>query len=213
MADPAEEERADAGATKEGIPATEPRERRVSTPLVLAAASAMLAVTAVVLVSLRPDAPEPDDGLAPADANAFSVDDSSPERVAESFYDAWRRRRWPQALEISVGRAREAVLEKQAGDEAMPREERIVAERTWDALAQAPLTLLLDEAEMLGDDRYRLHGTAEYQLVGHPYRRRVSFLVEPTDTSAQTYRVAEMDLGEVLTELPGIFRGANPDGR
>jgi hypothetical protein len=182
-------------------------DKRISTPLVLAAASAMLAIAAVVFFSTRDGAPEPDE--ATGEADAFTVDDSSPERVAESFYDAWRRRRWPQARQISVGRARAEVLEKQARDEAMPREERIIAERTWDALARAPLTLLLDEAEMLGDDRYRLHGTAEYQFVGHPYRRRVQFLIEP---EGDAYRVAEMELGEVLTEIPELFRGQNPDG-
>ena len=184
--------------------------KRVSAPLVLTAASAMLAVAAVVYLSTRDggDAAPPD--LDDPDPNAFHVDDSSPERVAESFYDAWRRRRWPQALEISVGEARAAVIAKRARDEAMPREERIVAERTWDALAHAPLTLRLDEAEMLGGDRYRLHGTAEYQFVGRPYRRRVQFLVEP---AGERYRVAAMELGEVLTELPELFQGADPEAR
>lgn len=183
--------------------------KKVSAPLVLALASGMLAVAAVVFYSTLDDgAPElPQDE--PADA--FEVDDSSPERVAESFYDAWRRRRWTQALEISVGPAREEVIAKRARDEAMPREERIVAERTWDALARAPLTLALDEAEMLGEDRYRLHGTAEYQFVGRPYRRRVQFLVEPA--AGERYRVAEMELGEVLTELPELFQGSDPETR
>lgn len=180
--------------------------RRISTPLVLAAASAMLAVAAVVLVSMKDEVSEAPTVSA---GDPPMIDDSSPERVAESFYDAWRRRHWASALRISVGKARAAVREKQARDEAMPREERIVAERTWDALARAPLTLLLDEAEMLGDDRYRLRGTAEYQFVGHPYRRRVEFRIEPDGTA---YRVAEMELGEVLTELPELFRGQNPDG-
>jgi hypothetical protein len=182
-------------------------EKRISTPLVLAAASAMLAVAAVVFSSVQGEGAETEH--AGGEADAFTVDDSSPERVAESFYDAWRRRRWAQAEQISVGRARAQVLDKRARDQALPREERIVAERTWDALARAPLTLLLDEAEMLGDERYRLHGTAEYQFVGHPYRRRVEFLIEP---DGDAYRVAEMELGEVLTELPELFRGQNPDG-
>lgn len=183
--------------------------KRVSAPLVLALASGMLAIAAVVFFSTQRDGAA-DGELPEGEADSFHVDDSSPERVAETFYDAWRRRRWPQALEISVGRAHEEVIQKRAGDEALPREERIIAERTWDALARAPLTLLLDEAEMLGGERYRLHGTAEYQFVGRPYRRRVEFVIEP---SGDRYRVAEMNLGEVLTELPELFQGADPEAR
>src|SRR5690606_29709881 len=179
--------------------------RRISTPLVLAAASAMLAVSVVVLLSLGPaEEPREDAPL------AFVIDDSTPERAAESFYDAWRRRRWAQALEVSVGAARHDVLQKQARDEQLPREERVIAERMWDALVRAPLTMALDEAEMLGGDRYRLRGTAEYDFVNRPYRRRVELVVEP---SRDGYRVSRMRLGEVLTELPPMFQGAAEEER
>lgn len=184
------------------------RERRVSTPLVLAAASAMLAAAAVVWMSLAPD--DPPEDAEPRAANALIVDDSTPERAAESFYDAWRRRQWAQALEVSVGTAREEVVRKQARDEALPREERVVAERMWAALATAPLTLALDEAEMLGGGRLVLRGTAEYQFVNRPYRRRVEFEVVP---HGQRHRVARMQLGEVLTELPPMFRGGAEEER
>src|SRR5690606_1383193 len=128
---------------REARPVAE-RETRISTPLVLAAASAMLAVAAVVWFGTRSDAETEE--LA-ADPLAVRIDDSTPERAAQSFYDAWRRRRWVQALEISIGAARHEVLEKQARDAELPREERIVVERMWDVLARAPLTLALDEAE------------------------------------------------------------------
>src|SRR5690606_15470230 len=123
---------------------------------------------------------------------------------------AWRRRRWAQALEVSVGHAREEVLQKQQRDRALPEDERIVAERMWDALANAPLTFVLDEAEVLGGGRLALRGTAEYELVGRPYRRRVEFEVVQV---GERHRVARMRLGEVLTELPPIFRGAGEDDR
>ncbi|MEC7522294.1 MAG: hypothetical protein VYE22_20575 [Myxococcota bacterium] len=179
-------------------------ERRIPAPLVLAAASAMLAVAAVVFFGLPEGDAAPEE--VSTDANALRLDDSSPELVSQSFYDAWRRRRWNEALTISTGAARRAALEKKERDDAMPREERIVAERTWDALSRAPLSLLLDEVEMLEGDRYRLEGVAEYQLVGQPYRRRVTFHVAP---EGDAYRVSEMELGEVLTDLPAIFRGAD----
>lgn len=178
-------------------------ERRVSTPLVLALASAMVAVSIVVIGGMSGD-DEPAPPPAERGPRALHVDDSTPEAAAESFYDAWRRREWRAALRVSVGEARREAQAKQARDEAMPREERVVAERAWDAMANAPLHLALDEAEMLGGDRYRLSGTAEYSFVGRPYQRRVSFLVLPRDGR---YRVAQMELGDVLTELPPILRG------
>ncbi|MEQ8458842.1 MAG: hypothetical protein RLO52_25050 [Sandaracinaceae bacterium] len=179
-------------------------DKRIPAPLVLAAASGMLAVAAVVFFSLpgpEDAAPEPDTH----DRPALRLDDSSPELVSQSFYDAWRRRRWDEAIQISAGAARQAARDKKARDEALPPEERIVAERTWDALSRAPLSLLLDQVDVLDGDRYRLEGVAEYQLVGRPYRRRVTFHVEP---GGGAYRVSEMELGEVLTALPDIFQGA-----
>jgi hypothetical protein len=174
--------------------------------LVLAAASAMIAIGVVVLFSLRSEE-EPGESGGPL---AFTIDDSTPERAAESFYDAWRRRRWDSALEVSVGAARHDVLQKQARDAELPREERVVAERMWDALARAPLTMALDEAEMLSGDRYVLRGTAEYDFVNRPYRRRVELVVQP---SPDGYRVSDMRLGEVLTELPPMFQGASEEER
>jgi hypothetical protein len=181
------------------------KERQVSAPLVLALASAMLAVAVVVWVGTGPSR---DEDVAPAPAPFARIDDSTPERVAEGFYDAWRRRRWAQALEVSVGTARAEVVRKQERDADLDPEERVVVERMWDALARAPLTLALDEAEMLPADRLRLRGTAEYTLVDRPYRRRVEFVVAPENGR---YRVAEMRLGEVLTELPDMFRGVEEE--
>ncbi|HEY8431613.1 MAG TPA: hypothetical protein VIL20_24705 [Sandaracinaceae bacterium] len=182
-------------------------EKRISTPLVLAAASAMLAVAAVVWIDRVGGAP--DEPPAPR-SRGFVVDDSTPERAAESFYDAWRRRRWAEALEVSVGHAREEVLRKQQRDQALPADERIVAERMWDALANAPLTFVLDEAETLGPTHLALRGTAEYELIGRPYRRRVELEVVRI---GERYRVSRMRLGEVLTELPPLFRGAGEEDR
>lgn len=180
-------------------------ERRLSTPLVLAAASTMLAIAFVVWMGMGSESEEEPAPLqGPLEIH---MDDSTPESAAESFYDAWRRRRWPEAMELSRDEALAAAREKQAADEAMPSEERIIAERSWDALAHAPLTLALEEVEMLGDEHYRLSGVAEYDFVGTPYRRRVSFDVEGTQNG---YRVTEMRLGDVLSDLPAIFQGAAP---
>ena len=181
-------------------------ERRLSTPMVLAASSAMLAVGAVAFFSVTGGSDAPAEEA--AGPNALRIDTSSPELAAQSFYDAWRRRRWVEAEAISVGSAREAVLQKRASDEALEHAERALAERSWDALANSPLTLDIGEVEMLGGERYRLQCEAEYLFVNEPYRRRVSFLVRQ---EGEEYRVAEMELGEVLTEIPSIFRGAGDE--
>ena len=181
-------------------------ERRLSTPLVLAASSGMLAVAGVVWLSLEDPAPPPShEGRRPGD---LRIDDRSPESAAQSFYDAWRRRRWDAAERVAVGAARREVDAKREADASLPREERLIAERTWDALAHAPLTLALDRVDILqGGARYALSGTAEYRFVGQPYRREVAFDVV---RAGDRYRVEEMHLGEVLTELPDLFRGGEP---
>lgn len=176
-------------------------ERRLSTPLVLAAASAMLAVAAVIFFGLTAEEPAIVQDTEPG---GLRIDDSSPERAAESFYDAWRRRRWPEADRLSVGQARREVHQKQAADEAMDQEDRVIAERGWDALAAAPLELHIEQTEIEPGDRFVLHAVAEYELVGSPYRRRVVMEVRGTP---EGYRVERMELGEVLTELPPILRG------
>ncbi|MCB9591864.1 MAG: hypothetical protein H6719_03935 [Sandaracinaceae bacterium] len=176
-------------------------ERRLSTPAVLAAASAMLAVAAVVVLSQRGDAPEP---LEPEAPSALHIDDNTPEAAAESFYDAWRRRNWEAARALSVGAASDSVHQKQAADEALNHEERVLAERGWEALASAPLTLSIDQVDIDGDDRFSLRAVAAYDFVGTPYRRRVVMHVQGTP---EGYRVSEMELGDVLTELPPMFRG------
>lgn len=176
-------------------------EKRISTPLVLAAASGMIAIAFVVSLGMSAEEAPAVEALGPRELH---IDDSTPEAAAESFYDAWRRRRWREASELSQGEAHAAVIRKQAADEALPNDERIIAERGWEALAHSPLSLALDSVDIHEDDRFTLVGVAEYQLVGRPYRREVGFEVQATPGG---YRVTEMHLGEVLTELPEILRG------
>ena len=79
--------------------------------------------------------------------------------------------------------------------------------KTYCLYLRAIAAIKADPAAMarLGALAVRLEGVAEYQLVGRPYRRRVTFHVEP---GGGAYRVSEMELGEVLTDLPDIFQGA-----
>ena len=180
------------------------RQTRLSTPMVLAASSGMVALgIAMWIGAAAPEAAEREQEGRAARATMV-IDDRTPERVAESYYDAWRRRRWSEAAGISVGPAREAAMDKQARDERLDHTDRVVAERAWELLARAPLEVIFDESEDLPDGGLALRGTAEYELLDRPYRRRVEFVVQPRDGA---FRVERMRLGEVLTDLPDLLRG------
>jgi hypothetical protein len=179
-------------------------ERRISTPVVVASASAMavVGIGAWFLASgpeqVRREQEERSDRI------AIEVDDRTPEAAAESFYDCWRRRRWAQASAISTGDARREVTDKIARDEALDPQERLIAERAWDALARAPMRLVIVGSENLPESKLRFSAVAEYTLVNRPYQRRVELVVAP---HGDRWRVERMDLGEVLTELPPILQG------
>ncbi len=177
---------------------------RISTPVVLTAASTMLVVGGIGFFFSGEGGPSRDDESLPNNYVALSIDDRTPERVAESFLDAWRRRAWDQAAAISVGEAHEAVLTKQAADEDVATADRVMAREVWDRLAGAPL-----EVEFVRSDRteaggLELHGIASYDFMNAPYRREMSWVVRP---EGELWRVEVMETGEVLTEIPDLLRG------
>jgi hypothetical protein len=184
---------------------------RLPTRVVLASASAMVAIGLGAFAVAGRRGPPPDDPgeeLPPeAPIPVLVVDDSTAERAAHSFYDAWRRRRWDEAERLSRGAALQAVRDKRARDETLPEEERRLADQTWLALAAAPMELRLSPAEVLEGGRVGLDAVASYRFMGRPYRRRVRFLVAP---DGERFVVESMVLGEVLTELPSLARGAEP---
>ena len=135
------------------------------------------------------------------------IDDRSPEAVAESFYDAWRRRSWDEAERISVGEARARVQAKRAAEAALEPEEREMARRAWRELAGAPLTMFFQQSDTLEPERrIALRGVAGYDVLQQPYRREVDFEVV---REGERWRVTRMVPGRVLTETPALLRAAD----
>ncbi len=131
------------------------------------------------------------------------IDDRTPEAVAESFYDAWRRRAWGEAEGIAIGRARERVQAKRAAEAEVSPEDREMAREAWQALAGAPLTVYFQQSDTLEEgQRIAFRGIAAYDLVGQPYRREVDFVVV---RQGDVWRVESMEPGRVLTELPRLL--------
>lgn len=182
--------------------------RRLSTPVVLAASSSMLAVgligfyyaSATDGAARRPEADLPDNYV------ALSIDDTTPERVASSFLDAWRRRAWDQAASIAIGEARETVLTKQAEDAEVDPVDRVMARDVWERLAGAPLEVEFSRSDVVAGGGLQLHGVASYDFMNEPYRREMIWVVRP---EGDLWRVEHMEAGDVLTEIPELLRGVD----
>jgi hypothetical protein len=135
-----------------------------------------------------------------AQLSELRIDDRSPEAVAESFYDAWRRRAWAEAERIATGEARARVQAKRAAEDDVHPEDREMARQVWRTLAAAPLRVYFQQADLL-DGGIALRGIAAYDFVGRPYRREVEFLVVQEGSA---WRVERMVPGRVITPLSDI---------
>ena len=171
--------------------------RKVNGALVLGAASAMVAIGVVALTNTG-DEPAP---VAPPSIQRALIDQSTPERAAESFLDAWRKRDHESALELTEGEAHEAVLARQARDMRLTEHERELKAQVWDAMAQNRLRLMIDEAEELEGNRLRITGTAEGDFLGSPYVRQVEMITRAHPGGMNV--VEAFAFGEILSELPG----------
>jgi hypothetical protein len=179
------------------------KKRRISTPVVLTVASSMLVIGGIGFFYAGDGGPVRDDSL-PSNYVALTIDDRTPERVAESFLDAWRRRAWDQAASISVGEAHAAVLTKQAGDAEVEGADRVMAREVWDRLAGAPLEVEFVRSDRTAAGGFELHGIASYDFMNAPYRREMNWIVLP---EGELWRVEVMETGEVLTDIPDLLRG------
>jgi len=180
------------------------KKSRISTPVVLTVASSMLVIGGIGFFYAGDGGPTRDDESLPSDYVALSIDDTTPERVAESFLDAWRRRAWDQAASISIGEAHEAVLTKQASDDEVDSTDRAMARQVWDRLAGAPLEVEFVRSDRTAAGGFELHGIASYDFMNAPYRRQMNWIVRP---EGELWRVEVMETGEVLTEIPDLLRG------
>lgn len=177
--------------------------KTMPTPMVLAASSAMIVIGLVAwMIGRAPDQARVEQTQR-AQMAELRIDDRTAESVAESFYDAWRRRAWDEAESIAVGEARERVLAKRAAEADVNPEDREMAREAWQALAGAPLTVYFQQSETLEEDqRIAFRGIAAYDLVGQPYRREVEFEVV---RAGEVWRVERMDPGRVITDVPDLL--------
>ena len=174
-------------------------DKRVSTPIVLALVSGMLSVGVVALLAAR-SASSPDE---PANASRVRVLDDTPEHVAESFLDAWRKREHDVALALSVGPAQARVRARQATDAALAGPERELKQKVWDAMATERLEFFVEESERLPEDRLALRGTAEGTFLDAPYERALEFITAP---SGDAWRVEDLTFGPILSEVPELLK-------
>lgn len=176
--------------------------RRLSTPLVLAVASAMICTGIVAWWLSHDGAQGPAAHGRGAGDGGMPADTDTPEHTAEAFLDAWRKRDHERALALSVGAASNAVVQRRAEDDQLTEHERALKEQVWDEMARESLHLKIRDSRQLEQGRLLLRGIAEGEFLDNPYRRRITFVLTP---KGERWRVADMQLGEILTELPGLL--------
>ena len=172
---------------------------RISTPAVLALVSGMVCI-GVVGFAFRA-APEVD---APDDRTTdIVIDTTTPERTAETFLDAWRKRDHAVAARLASGEALTEVEARRRRDADLSDHERELKAQVWDAMASERLRLLLHEAENLDGGRIRLAGVAEGTFLGQEYEREMHFVVHPGD---EGWRVEQFHAGEILSNTPQMLQ-------
>ncbi len=181
-------------------------DRQVSAPLVLVLVSGMLSVGVMSWLWVR--APETPAAVSPT---TLIVDATTPERAAESFLDAWRKREHEVATDLTAGVAHQKVAERAASDARMTEHERELKVRLWDAMASGRLDLLIDEMAYLDEERVRVAGIASGTLLGEPYERQMQFWLRPAEAGveaddAHDWRVDDFEFGEILTEVPRVLK-------
>ncbi len=176
------------------------RFERISGPLVLALASGMFSIGVLLLLNrdysqYAPEVPE---------SSRVELRLDSAEATAETFLDAWRKREHPVARHLSTGPARNQVDARAAEDASLEDEEHEVKHQVWDVISSSRLTYVVDERQPQGDGVVLLRGRATGDFLGRPYERRVGFVMQER---GDEWRVAEMVLGDHLTEVPGFLQG------
>lgn len=183
------------------------KEKRIPLPLVLAGASVMISIGAAA-VFMRNTTEEAPDALSTARPVQVTVDTTTPERAAESFLDAWRKRAHADAVRLSVGTARERAERRRDAEEQMTEEDRVMADAVWRQMADMRLRLRINANENLSETRLVLRGRAEGEFLKRPYTREVSFTME---RRGQDWLVENFDFGDA-PERDAPIELRYPDG-
>ncbi|MBK8173402.1 MAG: hypothetical protein IPK60_24135 [Sandaracinaceae bacterium] len=168
------------------------KERRLPLPVVLAAASVMVSV-GIVAYFMRGAPANDGESLVMQQPLHVTVDTSTPERSAESFLDAWRKRAHADAIRLSVGPARDRAEHRRAAEEEMLEEDRVMADAVWRQMADMRLTLRINQSERVSDTKLILRGRAEGEFLKRPYLRDAVFTME---RRGQDWLVANFDFGD-----------------
>ena len=122
---------------------------RIPTPLVLVLSGTMLVIGALAFLSphLGGEAGEPEEDTPGSTRPPVDVRDGTPEAVAETFLDAWRKRDYEVAMALSVARAAASVEARRRREQAMTAEEREGAAQLWNTMAEHRLTLEIHDRQ------------------------------------------------------------------
>ena len=192
--------------------------KRLTLPVGLAIASGVVSIAAIVLYQvLGGNAPVESTHDAPIVVpRDVAVDQSTPERAAESWLDAWRTRSHELALRLSSGVAREKVAARRTREEQMTPEDRALGEAVWKQLADTRLRLHINESENLPGGRLMLRGRAVGEWMGRPYVRRMEFAMEKRGDAwfVNTYRFFDDEVDLAGTDgTPGVLPDGGEDPR
>jgi hypothetical protein len=180
------------------------RRRRIPSPVVLALASGMVSIGVFAWLAAEPAAP-----TAATPEPVVEVVDGDARGAAESYLDAWRKREHEVAIALSTGPARQAAIARRDADAALTEEEAAIKAQLWDDMASSRLTF--EPAARIEEEGERvvLTGLARGDFLGRRYEREVRFRVAP---HGSRWRVEEMILGPILSDLPDFLELGEPPG-
>lgn len=166
---------------------------RIPTPLVLVLSGTMLVIGAFAFLNSRfgshdAEVAEPTPG---ATAPPVDVRQGTPEAVAETFLDAWRKRDYEVAMALSVARAAASVESRRRREQAMTPEERETAAQLWNTMAEHRLTLEIHDRQAPDDEHVNLAAVARGRFLNQEYANAVRF--ELRRGAGGGWKVAAMD--------------------
>lgn len=166
---------------------------RIPTPLVLVLSGTMLAIGAAAFLSphLGGETDAPDEELPGSVRPEVDVRRGTPEAVAETFLDAWRKRDYEVAMALSVARAAAEVEARRRRESAMSEQERETAAMLWNTMAEHRLTLEIHQRETPDDNHVVLAAVARGHFLNQDYANAVRFELR-RDTDGE-WKVEAMD--------------------
>jgi hypothetical protein len=166
--------------------------KSIPTAWVLAGASLMVSVGVVAWIARPSPTPAENTPERRVEPARVAIETSTPERAAETFLDAWRKRAHEDGMAISEADAYERIRARRDSELALDPADRAQADALWRRLADMRLHFEAIESERLAGGMLRLRGIAKGMWLGKPYERPVEYeLVE----RPVGWRVTKFELG------------------